>query len=224
MTKGRAVLSSYMGVLVFSSVLFLGAGKLLFWQGLLYVGLAVLGTTLTHLLQPSGSTLAEDRAREAQEGQAWDKRLLGQIFLASLVSFLVAGLDVGRFGWTGDVPLGVTALGVALMLLGQTLFALARRENAFFSSTVRVQTERGHQVCDTGLYRVVRHPGYLGMGLSQLAFPLVLGSAWALIPAGIGLVLLGVRTVREDHFLQEALEGYPAYAQRTRWRILPGLF
>ena len=72
------------------------------------------------------------------------------------------------------MPVGVTVAGAVLMLLGQVLFAVAKRENVFFSSTVRIQTERGHRVCDTGLYRLVRHPGYLGMLMSQLAFPLVM--------------------------------------------------
>jgi protein-S-isoprenylcysteine O-methyltransferase Ste14 len=136
----------------------------------------------------------------------------------------MAGLDSGRFGWTGDVPVGVTVAGAILMLLGQTLFAVAKRENAFFSSTVRIQTERGHQVCDQGLYRVVRHPGYLGMLISLLAFPLVMNSYWAFVPAAIGATLLVVRTVLEDRFLINDLPGYREYANTTRWKLLPGLF
>jgi protein-S-isoprenylcysteine O-methyltransferase Ste14 len=108
--------------------------------------------------------------------------------------------------------------------LGQTLFAVAKRENAFFSSTVRIQTERGHQVCDNGLYRVVRHPGYLGMLISLLAFPLVMNSYWAFVPAAIGATLLVVRTVLEDRFLINDLPGYREYANTTRWKLLPGLF
>ncbi len=89
---------------------------------------------------------------------------------------------------------------------------------------MRIQTERGHQVCDTGLYRLVRHPGYLGMLTSLLAFPLVMNSYWALVPAGIGAALLAVRTVLEDRFLVEELPGYKDYTNRTRWKLLPALF
>ena len=85
---------------------------------------------------------------------------------------MTAGLDSGRFGWSGSVPLQVTCSGVAFMLACQVLFALAKRENEFFSSTAAIKSVRGRRVCETGPYRFVRHPGYLGMLISQLAFPL----------------------------------------------------
>jgi protein-S-isoprenylcysteine O-methyltransferase Ste14 len=224
MGKTKAIIASYAGVLLYASLVFLGAWKIAYWQGLLYVVLALVGTTLSHILVPAGSTITADRAREAKAGRDWDRRLLGAYFLVNVVTFLTAGLDSGRFHWTGDVPVGVTVAGAALMLSGQVLFAVAKRENAFFSSTVRIQTERGHQVCDTGLYRLVRHPGYLGMLTSQLAFPLVMNSYWAIVPASIGAALLAVRTVLEDRFLVEELPGYKDYTNRTRWKLLPALF
>jgi protein-S-isoprenylcysteine O-methyltransferase Ste14 len=221
--KTRAIIASYVGVLLYASLVFLGAWKIVYWPGLLYVVLALVGTTLSHLLVPSGSTITVDRAREAQGGRDWDRRLLAAYFLINGVTFVIAGLDSGRFGWTGDVPIGVTVVGAGLMLSGQLLFAMAKRENAFFSSTVRIQTKRGHKVCDAGLYRVVRHPGYLGMLISQLAFPLVMNSYWAFVPATIGAVVLAARTILEDRFLVEELPGYESYTNRTRWKLLPGL-
>lgn len=220
----RAIIASYLGVLLFAGLVFLGAWKAAYWQGFLYLALALAGVTLSHILVPAGSTITVDRAREAQAGRDWDRRLLGAYFLVNIVTFLTAGMDSGRFRWTGDVPVGVTVAGAILMVLGQALFAVAKRENAFFSSTVRIQAERGHQVCDTGLYRFVRHPGYLGMLMSQLAFPLVMNSYWAFVPAGIGAGLLVVRTVLEDRFLVEELPGYADYSNRTRRKLIPGLF
>lgn len=220
----KAIIASYLGVLLFAGLVFLGAWKVAYWQGFLYLVLALLGVTLSHILVPAGSTITVDRAREAPSGRDWDRRLLGAYFLVNIVTFVIAGMDSGRFRWTGDVPAGVTVAGAVLMLVGQVLFALAKRENAFFSSTVRIQAERNHQVCDTGLYRVVRHPGYLGMLTSLLAFPLVMNSYWAFVPAGIGASVLVVRTVLEDRFLAEELPGYTDYTDRTRRKLLPGLF
>ena len=181
MSESRAILVSYVGVV--ASVIFIAAGKLAYWQGLLYLTLALIGTTLAHVLAKPGSNIATERASEAGKGEGWDKRLLGVSFVVSIVMFVVAGLDSGRFGWSGEVPLAITLAGVILMLLGQTLFAVARRQNEFFSSTVRIQDERGHRVVDTGLYRRIRHPGYLGMLISLLVFPLVLNSYWSFISA-----------------------------------------
>jgi len=220
----KAIVASYLGVLLFAGLVFLGAWRVAYWQGFLYLVLALVGVTLSHILVPAGSTITVDRAREAPSGRDWDRRLLVAYFLVNIVTFVIAGMDSGRFRWTGDVPAGVTVAGAVLMLLGQVLFALAKRENAFFSSTVRIQAERNHQICDTGLYRVVRHPGYLGMLTSLLAFPLVMNSYWAFVPAGIGASVLVVRTVLEDRFLAEQLPGYTEYTDRTRRKLIPGLF
>jgi protein-S-isoprenylcysteine O-methyltransferase Ste14 len=224
MGKTRTIVASYAGVLIYAGLIFLSAWRIAYWQGLLYLVLALIGTTLSHLLVPAGSTITVDRAREAKEGQGWDRRLLGLFFLVSVVTFVVAGLDSGRFGWTGGVPMAVTVIGAVLMLLGQILFAVAKRENAFFSSTVRIQTERGHRVCDTGPYRVVRHPGYLGMLLSLLAFPLVMNAYWAFVPTVVAVALLVTRTEREGRFLVDELPGYRDYVARTRWKLVPGLY
>jgi hypothetical protein len=110
MTRAKAIVGSYAGVLAFAVPIFLGAWKLLYWQGLLYVGVALAGTTLNHLLVRKGSDITVDRASRAHEGRDWDKRLLGAYFLVTLVTFTIAGLDSGRFGWSGHVPSWSTCL------------------------------------------------------------------------------------------------------------------
>lgn len=224
MTKTKAVIGSYVGVIVFAIPVFLGAWKFAYPQGLLYLGLALLGTTLNHLLVPKESDITVDRASQFKEGAGWDKKLLAAQALVSIIMFGVAGFDSGRFRWSGPVPLWIPIMGVILMLTGQLLFALAKRENAYFSSTVRIQHERGHRVCDTGLYGFVRHPGYLGLLISLIAFPLTMESYWAFLPAAAGVLLLVTRTLFEDRFLAEKLSGYSEYAIRTKWRLMPGLF
>ncbi len=96
--------------------------------------------------------------------------------------------------------------------------------NAWFSTVVRIQTERGHTVCEDGPYRYVRHPGYVGFILQSLSTPLLLGSWWAL-PAGfVAAGSLVVRTRLEDSTLQNELSGYPEYAQKVRYRLIPGVW
>ena len=96
--------------------------------------------------------------------------------------------------------------------------------NKFFEPLVRIQTDRGHRVIDTGPYAIVRHPGYvLGYPLF-LGMPLALGSFWALIPAALLCPLLVTRTVWEDRTLREELPGYKEYAQRVRYRLVPGVW
>ncbi len=224
MSKGKAVIGSYIGVLIFAIPIYIAGGKTHYWQANLYLIVAIVGTTLNHLLMPKGSDLTVERATRAREGLKWDRMLLLVIFLMNIATFVVAGLDSGRYKWSGSFPIAATAAGVCLMLAGQILFALAKRANAFFSSTVRIETERKHTVCETGLYKVVRHPGYLGMIISIIGFPLIMNSYWSFIFVAVSVALLALRTLLEDRFLKANLEGYAGYAQKTRWRLIPFIF
>ena len=222
MNQRKAIMSSYIGVAVMAGIIFLAGGRLRYWQALLYLALALLGTTITHLLAPPASDLAARRAAQARAGEAWDRRLMGFYFLLTIAAFVVAGLDSGRYGWTGALPLGATILGALLMVGGQLLFALARRENSFFPSTVQI--EAAHSVCSSGPYSVIRHPGYLGMAMALLAFPLVIGSLWAFIPVALALALLLLRVRLEDRFLAGQLAGYRDYASRVRSKLIPRVY
>jgi protein-S-isoprenylcysteine O-methyltransferase Ste14 len=136
---------------------------------------------------------------------------------------IVAGLD-HRFGWSPAFPLWLVVFGFVLILLGYAFAAWALAENRFFSSVVRIQTDRGHAVCDSGPYRLVRHPGYAGNIPPLLGIVLALGSAWTLIPAAVALIIAVVRTALEDQTLQEELPGYRDYARRVRYRLVPGIY
>jgi protein-S-isoprenylcysteine O-methyltransferase Ste14 len=96
--------------------------------------------------------------------------------------------------------------------------------NRFYAPVVRIQKDRGHKVVDAGPYRVVRHPGNLGNVILNAAMPLMLASRWAWIPAGISIMLTILRTALEDRMLVRDLPGYAAYGQRTRYRLLPGIW
>lgn len=205
-------------------VIFIAGGKLLYWQALLYLGLAIFGTTLTHVLSPEGSNLTARRANNAKAGEAWDRKIVGIFFILNILTFITAGLDSGRFGWSGPMPAAVTITGSVVMSIGQLSYALARRENAFFSSTVQIEEDRSHSVCTTGPYSIVCHPGYLGMALSLAGFPFVLGSYWALIPVVISIIILILRVELEDRFLKERLKGYKEYSNAVKYKLIPFVY
>jgi protein-S-isoprenylcysteine O-methyltransferase Ste14 len=102
------------------------------------------------------------------------------------------------------------------------LWAMAT--NQFFSGVVRIQEERGHVVVSHGPYALVRHPGYVGVILAMVGAPLMLGSVWALIPAAATVGVIVIRTAHEDLTLTRDLAGYETYAQRVRYRLLPGIW
>jgi protein-S-isoprenylcysteine O-methyltransferase Ste14 len=140
-----------------------------------------------------------------------------------LAVLVICGLDE-RFGWSPPLSLAVHVLGAAGFVLGQLLFTWAMASNVFFSTMVRLQAERGQAVASSGPYRYVRHPGYVGYTVAALGNALLLGSLWGLVPAAVVGVGMVVRTALEDRTLQEQLEGYKEYAQRVRYRLVPGIW
>ena len=163
------------------------------------------------------------RSRVHPGTKLWDRIVIGLLLLAMFALPLVAGLDDGRFHWS-HMSWVSTGLGYLLLVTGWILFAWAETVNPFFEPGVRIQTERGHHVIDSGPYAIVRHPGYFASFLLFAGFALTLGSWWALIPAGFASLLLVLRTVWEDRTLHAELPGYTAYAQRVRWRLIPGVW
>ena len=135
----------------------------------------------------------------------------------------IAGLDF-RYSWSGETATAVHLFGIVLFMLGFIPLAWGMAANKFFEPTVRIQTERGHTVADNGPYRYVRHPGYLGIILHFLAVPFALGTWVALIPALLGAGIYVLRTSLEDKTLRQELPGYAEFAQRTRYRLLPGVW
>lgn len=166
--------------------------------------------------------LRKERLKPAPGGK--DRNLRAAIAPCILGSWIVAGLDVGRFHWSDTVPFGWRLVGLIGLAASLALSFWAMMANRFFSPVVRIQTERGHHLISDGPYRFLRHPGYLGIMGGPTFVALALGSWWALLPVA-GIVFLIVRrTEMEDKFLRRELEGYPAYAEQVRYRLLPGVW
>jgi protein-S-isoprenylcysteine O-methyltransferase Ste14 len=133
----------------------------------------------------------------------------------------LALLDVGRFHWSAHVPVAMHLAGVLLFALGFGVVVWAIGVNRFFSSVVRIQTDRGHQLVTAGPYRYVRHPGYLGMLLAYPVIGVAIGSWWALIPGVLGVAVVLRRMLVEDRYLQQHFPGYREYATAVPRRVIP---
>ena len=204
--------------------LFLGAGTLNWKWAWAYLVISLVSVSINavFMLRTSPETVAE--RGKPKEVKTWDKWIGGAILIIQYILVLIiAALDF-RFGWTGEVALAWHILGAVVYALSLGLTGWAMITNAYFSTAVRIQTDRGQQVCRTGPYRYVRHPGYVGFFMQALSVPILLGSLWALlfaIPAG---VLIIIRTAKEDRMLQDELAGYQQYTQEVKYRLLPGVW
>jgi protein-S-isoprenylcysteine O-methyltransferase Ste14 len=193
------------------AVLLVCGGHWGWWQGWAYALLfAAAGIGFRLRAERRHPGLMAERAQLARAPgiKSWD-RLLAPLMALSLglPLFIVAGLD-HRFGWSPDFPSWLNILGLVLAAAGYGFAGWAFVENRFFSAVVRIQSERGHVVCDTGPYRMVRHPGYSGSLLPPFAMMLALDSVWVLIPATAAVVIALVRMALGDRTLQEELPGY----------------
>jgi protein-S-isoprenylcysteine O-methyltransferase Ste14 len=145
--------------------------------------------------------------------------------LVLVVHWVVAGLDRGRFHWSDSVPAWLRAASLIALAAGYGLAFWAMRVNRFFSSVVRIQSDRGQHVITTGPYRWIRHPGYLAGIVIIVASGIALGSWLATaILVVFGLPFLLRRAITEDRVLQAELPGYRDYAAEVRWRVLPGIW
>lgn len=201
--------------------LFIAAGSLAWaaaWIYIgLYTGLAVVGAVV---LLPAHSDLLVERSRGAAGGKRWDFWVTRLLFVTTLGILGTAGLDK-RLSWPPNLPLLAQVLGTLVFVAGYLLMLWAMAVNAFFSQTVRIQTERGHTLVTDGPYAYVRHPGYVGMLAITLGACFLLGSLWALLAWLPYVVLIIVRTRLEDRTLRAELPGYLDYVERTRFRLIP---
>ncbi len=210
--------------LIFAAVLFLAAGRLDWPMAWVYVGLIVADKIVAALvLVPNSPELLADRSR-SDGPRDLDRVLAGVMALyGPVVTLVVAGLDY-RFDWSPPLSpvIQVGAVVVAALSLLFVIWAMA--SNRHFYGIFRINEKGEHAVASTGPYRAVRHPGYAGAILFQLATPLILGSLWALIPAVLTVVAIVARTSLEDGRLQKELFGYADYAKRVRARLVPGIW
>jgi protein-S-isoprenylcysteine O-methyltransferase Ste14 len=196
------------------------------WEAWVYAIFSILGFVVSRTLAARRHPdLIAERAHfmQHENTKPWDNILAPLIGLGGGSVLLVAGLDA-RLDWSNGFSLPVKILALVMILAGYALGSLALIENRFFSGTVRIQTERGHQVVSSGPYRWMRHPGYAGALLTYLATPLFLDSGWVFLPTVFITILLVIRTAMEDRTLQNEFPGYAEYTRRVQYRLLPGIW
>ena len=206
------------------AIIFWPAGSFYWLQGWLYMGLLfsfiVINVVYLIIVNPD---LLEHRLKIGKGTKLWD--IVWFVLFAPVVLeiFVTAGFDAVRFEWS-SMTFWLYLPGILLFVAGMLLLGWSMGVNPFFEKTVRIQVERGHRVIDTGPYRYIRHPGYVGFAGWILSAPLLLGSWWAFIPSIISVIALIIRTSLEDRTLCEELSGYVEYSKRVRYRLIPNVW
>jgi protein-S-isoprenylcysteine O-methyltransferase Ste14 len=206
---------------------FLASGDWSWGQGWLFTGSMLLFFVLSRViairLHP-GFARERVAAGVMQDTKSWDRWLVPIVALwLPILTLLLAGLDK-RLDWSTDLPGWVHWLGLALLVFGYAVGTWAMAVNAFFSSHVRIQKDRGHYVVTTGPYAIIRHPAYSTGVISLYGAPLLLDSLWSFLPVILLSILTVIRTDLEDKTLLEELPGYREYTEKVRFRLIPGVW
>ena len=219
----RTLRTTIIGLLVFGIVIFLPAGTFAYWQGWTFIAVFSVSTTMIGIyLALTDPALLERRVRAgpAAETRPAQKIIITLAFAVFFLLMVVSVLD-HRFGWS-HVPAWVSVLGNALVALGLMIDLRVFRENSYGASTI--QKMDGQKVVTTGPYSLVRHPMYVGVLIMVIGVPLALGSWWGLLIVLASIAILALRILDEERMLQDQLEGYGAYAQAVRYRLVPGVW
>jgi protein-S-isoprenylcysteine O-methyltransferase Ste14 len=213
--------------IVLAGIYFAAAGTLHAPRAWIYYGgslaYLVAAMTVIFLFFPGTVEIVNERGRLHRGVKKWD-RVFGVLYTVLLfVTPAAAGLDAGRCHWS-EVPFLLCAPALAVTLLAYLFVHWAMVVNRHAETGVRIQEDRRHEVVSSGPYRFVRHPFYVSIIVTQLVYPLALGSLVAFGPVLAVIVLFVWRTAREDATLRAELPGYSEYASRVPYRLLPGLW
>lgn len=209
-------------ILLYGVPLFWAAGAFVWWNAWAYLIATLVSIVfVTTVVYREVPDLAQERATARKNTKPWDKVIVPlAVAVLPLTSNILAGLDK-RFGWTTSITVPESLIALAIFIAANGLIAWSMRSNRFFSSHFHIQTKRGHTVASSGPYAIVRHPGYVGMILGNLAVPVLLGSLAALAVGAANACLTVLRTALEDKALQSELPGYRDYATKVRSRLIP---
>lgn len=219
----RTVINSIVGLAILGACLFVPAGTLDYWQGwaffAAFTGSTVLMSLYLALYDPA---LLERRVKAGPAAETRPiQKILMLLITVSMVALVVFSALDHRFGWS-PVPTWVSVLGNVLVVLGLMITLLVLRENSYSAATIKMM--EGQKVISSGPYALVRHPMYFGTLIMFLGVPLALDSYWGLLFVLVDIPILMLRIGDEETMLRRELEGYEAYTQKVRSRLLPGLW
>jgi protein-S-isoprenylcysteine O-methyltransferase Ste14 len=218
--KRKILLLFPLGIIVTGLILFLPAGSLGYWQAWLFMGILFIPFLFagSYLVRHDPELL--ERRMRFKEKELQEKKIIKISQLLFFIGFLIPGFDY-RFGWS-NVPIWLVLISDIIILSGYILVFFVFKANSYTSRIVEV--EKNQKLITTGPYAVIRHPMYLGVMAMFLFIPLALGSYLALIFFVPELFLIIFRIFDEERVLSKGLKGYKEYMQKTRYRLVPGIW
>lgn len=219
----KRLLSGLLDPVVFGLLVFSAAGTLNYWQAWVFLAVSFFTTSIPGIyLLRKNPVVFQRRTRggPTAETRSAQKVIIVGWYLTVAATVALSGLD-HRFGWSA-VPTAICVVGDVLVVVGLTVVMLVAVQNSYAATTVQV--EEGQTLSSTGLYGLVRHPMYSGNMIIVVGIPLALGSYWGLVFLIPGVIMLALRIRDEEELLRKELDGYGAYTQMVRYRLVPHMW
>ena len=155
-------------MVVVAGLVFVLARRLGWTLGWIYVGIVVATLTINlACLLRWNPELIRRRMRVSKFTKTWDKVWAVLFGLAMIAIYVVAVIEARDR--VSSAPGEAWLLGLAIFVPGWALAIWSMVVNPFFEKTVRIQTDHGHRVIDTGPYGYNAPPRLRGLcGLDAL--------------------------------------------------------
>ena len=204
-------------------ILILCSGQITWWNAWAFTGGYLFLIFIMFIIMIKiNPELLNERGKKHKDTKAFDKIILLIYTILFILLPIVAGLDK-RFDITSiDKIISIIAIFLSIPIFSLVMWAFI--VNNHFETTVRIQNDRDHKVCNEGPYKHVRHPTYLAAILGFIIIPFILGSLLSLIPSGLMAILFIIRTYFEDKTLQNELPGYKEYIKQIKYKLIPGVW
>ena len=213
----QALPKFFAGVILLGLLLFLPAGSFGYWNAWLLMGILFVPMICAGLIMLRKNPELLKKRLNVRETEMEQKQVIALSGLMFLAAFVLAGLNF-RFQWL-ILPGWVSWAGAAAFLLSYALYAEVLRENEYLSRTIEVQENQ--KVIDTGLYGIVRHPMYAATLILFLSMGWVLGSPLSFAVLLCYIPIIAKRMKNEEKVLEAGLQGYTAYKQKVKYKVIP---
>jgi len=217
-----AFLAPIRWIFIIGIIFFIASGEINILRAWIYIGTYIVGGIVVGIILIKKSPkLLNDRGKMQEGTKQLDKYIILTYFLfAIVITPIVAGVDK-RFSLCAVLPFFYLYIGIIIYIFTAIITVWPMLHNPFFEGTIRIQKDKNHNVINTGPYKIVRHPGYLGMFIGSFQLPFAFGSALAFIPVIIMVIIIFIRTYFEDTTLQKELNGYTDYCEEVKYRLIP---
>jgi len=223
----RTAITSALWIGLMGVCLFAAAGNWTWPQGWAFIAIYFFGSLgFAAYYAKRDPALLKSRMEPLKDKGApwWDRVFLLTFITIWFLWLIFMGIDAQRWHLSAPMPVSVNVIGAALIVAGFLATLAVFNANSFAEPTVRLQTDRGQHVIDTGPYALVRHPMYASAILYLFGMPLLLGSTWGLAIPPLFIIAVSLRAIGEENKLARELPGYADYMQRVPYRLVPFLW